>query len=158
MIPNTVTEAMNDIERLLIADACRALIYRYAYLNDERYFAGLADLFTEDAVFCRPSAPDEAIVGRAAILKSFNARPAGTATFHVCSDVLIDVDSPQRAQARSRILLLSGPRGVDGSHPEPSTLKPLLPGTFRDELTLTAGGWRFSRRMGSLWVCAAGSG
>jgi hypothetical protein len=148
---------MNDIERLLIANACRDLIYRYAYLNDERDFEGLADLFTEDAVFYRPSAPDQAITGRTAILTSFNARPTGTATFHVCSDVVIDVESPQRAQARSRILLLSGPRSVDGSHPEPSTLKPLLPGTFRDEIALTARGWKFSRRMGSLWIPVARS-
>ena len=148
---------MSDIERLLIAGACRDLIHRYAYLNDERDFEALADLFTEDAVFCRPSAPDDAIVGRAAILKSFNARPAGTATFHVCSDVLIDVDSPQRARARSRILLLSGAQGMDGSHPEPAALKPLLPGTFHDELRLTAAGWRFARRIGSLWVPAVQS-
>jgi len=143
---------MNDIERLLIVDACRALIYRYAYLNDARNFNELAELFTEDAVLCRPSAPDQAIVGRDAILQSLLARPASTATFHLCSDVLIDVDSPQRANARSRILLLSGTRAVDGKAPDPATLKPLLPGTFRDELVLTKSGWKFSRRVGRVWT------
>jgi hypothetical protein len=143
---------MNETERLLIVEACRALIYHYAYLNDERDFEALADLFTDDGVFHRPSAPDTAIVGRRAIVQALKARPPGTATFHVCSDVLVDVDSGQQARARSRILLLSGPRGAEGGHPEPTALKAPLPGTFRDELKLTPLGWKFARRMGSLWV------
>lgn len=143
---------MNDIERLLIVDACRALIHRYAYLNDARAFNELIELFTDDAVLYRPSTPDEAIVGRTAILNSLQARSASTMTFHFCTDVLIEVESPQQARARSRILLLSGTRAADGSHPDPATLKPILPGTFRDELVLTTSGWRFSRRVGRLWL------
>jgi ketosteroid isomerase-like protein len=143
---------MNDSERVLIVDACRALIHRYAYLNDARDFDQLAELFTDDAVFYRPSAPDDAIIGRDAILKSLMARPPNTITFHLCTDVLVDVESPQRARARSRILLLSGTLAADGNHPDPTTLKPLLPGTFRDELVLTASGWKFSRRIGRVWL------
>lgn len=145
---------MNDSERLLIVDACRNLIHRYAYLNDSRDFNELIELFTEDAVLYRPSAPDDAIVGRSAILSSLQARSAATVTFHLCTDVLIEVDSPTKATARSRILLLSGTRSADGSHPDPTTLKPLLPGTFHDELLLTSAGWRFSRRVGRLWLTA----
>lgn len=143
---------MTEIERLLITEACRRLIYRYAYLNDQRDFDALMDLFTDDAVFCRPSAPNEEIVGRQAIRKAFDARPPSIATFHLCSDVLVEVSSPQRAQARSRILLLSGPRGEDGSDPPPAVVKPPLPGTFQDELRLTTQGWKFARRQGSLWI------
>jgi hypothetical protein len=148
---------MNDAERLAIADACRELIHRYAYLNDEREFAAIAGLFTEDGVLCRPTAADQPIVGRAAILKALQSRPATTATFHLCTDVIIAIDSPQLARARSRILLLSGPRGADGAHPDAAAVKPPLPGTFRDELRLTPDGWKFSRRMGSLWVAARAS-
>jgi len=145
---------VNQVEHLLIVEACRGLIYRYAYLNDERNFEALAQLFTADGVLCRPSAPQVPIIGRAAILQSLQARPPGTATFHVCSDVLVEVESTQRARARSRILLLTGPRPEEAGNPEPATLKPLLPGTFRDELQLTDLGWKFSRRTGSLWVAA----
>jgi hypothetical protein len=148
---------MNETERMVIIEACRALIYRYAYLNDERDFEALADLFTDDGIFYRPSAPDTALVGREAILRALNARPPGTTTFHLCSDVLVDVDSPQQARARSRILLLSGSRGADGGHPEPATIKAPLPGTFRDELKRTPLGWKFARRMGSLWMAPAQS-
>jgi len=148
---------MNDLERLLIADSCRNLLYRYAYLNDERRFQELAALFTADGVYCRPSAPTDQIIGREAILEAYTTRPAGTATFHVCSDVIVDVDSASKARARSRMVLFSGPRGSDGSNPDLGTMKPPLVGTFRDELTLTPEGWRFSRRVGSLWIAAEGA-
>ena len=95
-------------DRLAIIEACRALIYRYGYLNDERDYEALAELFTEDAVFCRPSAPDKPITGREAILAAFKTRPTDTVTFHLVTDVLVEVDSADRARARSRILLLSG--------------------------------------------------
>ena len=145
---------MNDIEKLLIANACRDLICRYAYLNDERDFDALAKLFTPEALFYRPSAPDIPIIGRDAILKSFKARPTDVATFHICSDILIEVRDAEHASARSRILLLSGNRQVAGGIPDPAGIKPPLPGTFRDELVLTAHGWKFQKRAGSLWVTA----
>jgi len=143
---------MRESQRVLIVEACRALIYRYAYLNDERNFEAAADLFTEDAVYRRPSAPEVLIRGREAILASLRSRPAVVATFHLCSDVLVEVDSPRRARARTRLLLLAGARPPDGGTPDPATLKAPLPGTFRDELTLTAGGWKFSQRIGGLWL------
>jgi hypothetical protein len=36
-------------------------------------------------------------------------------------------------------------------------MKPPLVGTFRDELALTPEGWRFSRRVGSLWIATEGA-
>jgi ketosteroid isomerase-like protein len=139
-------------ERLAIIDACCALIYRYGYLNDERDYEALAELFTEDAVFRRPSAPDKPITGREAILAAFKARPTDTVTFHLVTDVLVEVDSADRARARSRILLLSGPRSANRAYPDVATTAPPLPGVFRDNLSLTAAGWRFSKRVGGLWL------
>ncbi|MFI4869122.1 MAG: nuclear transport factor 2 family protein [Steroidobacterales bacterium] len=143
---------MEVTERLAIIEACRALIYRYAYLNDERDYGALADLFTEDAVFCRPSAPDKPIIGRDAILASFNARPTDLVTFHMTSDVLIEVESSERARARSRILLFSSPRSPDGARPDMARTAPPLQGMLRDSLSLTAAGWKFSQRVGALWL------
>lgn len=139
---------MNDTERLSIERACMRLITQYAYLNDERNYDALVQLFAEDAVLCRPSAPDQEIVGRAAILEAFKKRPADTATFHVCSDMLIDVVDARTAHARSRILMLSTTLrdGVPGEAKTP------VPGTFRDRLQLTEEGWKFAERRGSFWV------
>lgn len=142
----------NDIERLLIVDACRQLIHRYAFLNDARDYTALVELFTVDAELRRPSAPEQPIVGRDAILAAFQGRPATAATFHLCTDVLVDVLSPTTARARSRILLLSGSRPEGGGVPDAASMKPVLPGTFSDELVLGADGWKFSKRSGALWM------
>ena len=143
---------MNETEQLLALEACRNLIHRYAYLNDERDFAAIAAMFTEDGVLYRPSAPDKPIHGRSAILAALQTRPATTATFHVCTDVLVEVLSASHATARSRILMLAGERATGATVPEATTVKPPLPGTFEDELVLTAEGWKFASRKGGLWV------
>ncbi|MBB5393780.1 SnoaL-like protein [Herbaspirillum sp. SJZ130] len=141
---------MDDNDRAAIERACMRLIAQYAYLNDERRFEELAQLFTEDAVLYRPSAPEQAIVGRAQILAAFSRRPADTATFHCCSDVLVEVEHAGAACARSRILMLSAPR----EHGEvmAGAARPPVPGVFDDRFALTADGWKFAQRRGSFWI------
>ena len=136
-----------------IRRACAELIVRYAYLNDERRFDELAALFTEDAVLFRPSAPGQPIEGRAAILAALGKRPPETVTFHVTSDVVVEVDGPAAARCRSRILMMSGTRSPEGG--APTDVRPPVPGVFIDQLRLTADGWRFASRRGSLWLADA---
>ncbi len=143
---------MTELERLSIIEACRTLIHHYAYLNDERDYDALVDLFTEDAQLYRPSKPHDALTGRAAILKAFQSRPEDAITFHLVTDVIIDVVSTTQARARSRILLLQGTRGEQPGVPDPASVKPVLPGVFQDELVLTATGWKFAKRAGRLWI------
>jgi ketosteroid isomerase-like protein len=146
MAVSTNSDPLGTAERDLIERACARLVAAYGYLNDERDFDALADLFTEDAVLYRPAAPSTPIVGRDAIGAAFAARPASRATFHVCTDILIDVEDGDHAVGRSRILLLSGPQPAEGGVAAP------LPGTFRDRFRLTAHGWKFCERRGALWL------
>jgi hypothetical protein len=139
---------MDDIS---IRQACTDLIVRYAWLNDERRFEELAAMFTEDARLYRPSAPEQAIEGRAAILEAFRKRPLEAITFHVTSDVLVEVQGAERAQARSRILLLSATRPQEAGA-LPLEVKAPVPGVFRDSFALTAEGWKFSERRGMFWI------
>lgn len=138
-------------EDYLVKQACADLVARYAYLNDERRFEELAALFTEDAVLCRPSAPDQPIGGRAAILAAFRKRPPDALTFHVCSDILVEVQDARTAHARSRILLLSATRPADGLLAGVAAGVP-VPGVFRDRFALTDAGWRFAERRGMFWI------
>jgi len=135
----------------LIRQACTDLIVRYAYLNDERRYDELVSLFTEDAVLYRPSAPEQGISGRPAILAAFRKRPADSMTFHVTSDILVEVQDEENAQARSRILLLSGTRPQDGSA-LPLDARAPVPGVFRDRFVLTPQGWKFAERRGMFWI------
>jgi ketosteroid isomerase-like protein len=135
-----------------IKSDCADLIVRYAYLNDERRFDELAALFTEDAVLFRPSAPEQPVAGRQAILAALCKRPPETATFHVTSDVQVEVDSATTARCRSRILMMSGTRSPEGG--APTDVRAPVPGVFVDVLRLTVDGWRFVSRRGSLWLPA----
>jgi len=132
-------------EDLLLHQACADLVARYAWLNDERRYEQLADLFLDDAVLYRPSAPDQAIAGRAAILEAFRKRPATTMTFHVTSDVLVERQDGDTVHVRSRMLMFSRVEGEGGAR-APVT------GTFDDILKLTQGGWKIAQRRGALAI------
>jgi hypothetical protein len=84
----------------------------------------------------RPTAPDVFIQGRSAILDAFLARPPRK-TRHVCSNVVIEVDSAEAARGTSAMVLFT-----DGVPP--------IIGSFHDRFVLTPDGWRFAERRGSL--------
>lgn len=128
-------------DRLAIEWQCARLVAEYANLNDEARWDDVAALYAEDGWMTRPTAPDDRIAGRAAILAAFTARPPRT-TRHVCSNVVIDVESPTTARGRSAMLLFIGPDA------------PIV-GSFDDRFVLTSEGWRFAARRGSLTFPAA---
>ena len=137
---------MTDDERRAIEADCERLIKRYVNLNDAQDWPAVAALYTEDAVFRRPSGGD-AIVGREAILASLLARPPRVQR-HVIANVVVDVEDEDHARAFSVIVLYQGdplPAGL----PAMSASSPLV-GTFADQLVRTRDGWRFAERLGAL--------
>lgn len=139
---------MTDDERRSIEHDCERLIKRYVNLNDAQDWAAVAELYTEDARFARPSRPGEFIEGRAAIFASFLARPP-RAQRHVIANVEVDVEGPSSARAFSVIVLYQGDPAPPGDLPGMSADSPLV-GTFTDRLVLTDEGWRFAERVGGL--------
>ena len=137
---------MTDDERRAIEADCERLIKRYVNLNDAQDWPAVAALYTEDAVFKRPSG-GEAIVGREAILASFLARPARVQR-HVIANVVVEVEDADHARAFCAILLYQGDP-VDEGLPAMSANSPLV-GTFTDRLVRTSEGWRFAERAGGL--------
>lgn len=127
---------MTEDQRRAIEADCARLIALYANLNDEARWEDVAALYTDDGLMTRPTAPDAPIVGRAAILAAFQARPPRK-TRHVCSNVVIDVEDHASARGTSAMVLFT-----KGGVP--------LAGSFHDRFVLTADGWRFAERRGSL--------
>ena len=127
---------MTPDERRAAEADCARLIALYANLNDDAQWDEVAVLYAEDGVMFRPTAPAAGVEGREAILAAFKARPPRT-TRHVCSNVVIDVESPTTARGTSAMLLFTG----EGA--------PLV-GSFHDRFVLTAEGWRFAERRDSL--------
>ena len=128
---------MTDDERRAIEWECTRLINLYANLNDEARWEEVAALYAEDGLMTRPTAPDAPIVGRAALLAAFLARPPRTSQ-HVVGNIVVEVESEDAASAKSAILLFTSKDG------------PPLAGTYRDRFVRTPEGWRFSERRGAL--------
>ena len=128
----------HDIGRLLVD---------YVALNDARRWVELASLFVTDGEMVRPSAPDQPIVGREAILASLQARPADRRMRHVCANVQVSVLSATAATATSTYVIYAGTLQGDDSLPVLDASPPVLC-EFQDRLVLTGDGWRFTRRHG----------
>jgi hypothetical protein len=128
--------------------AIAELITRYAALSDAGNWDALTQLYTADGRMSRPIAPDDFISGRTAILAAFRSRPR-RASRHLVANILVTLESAERAQASSQILLFTGSAADDGGLPIQSGAPPLL-GTYADVLVKTASGWHFAERRGSL--------
>lgn len=135
---------MSPLDRLLAEHEIAGVITRYAMLNDDGDHDGVANLFTSDGQFVRPSGGDP-IVGRAAILASYQGRPPRISR-HLITNIVVDVVSEDAATARSTIVLYTA---APGALPADAN-KPALLGGFRDRLVRTADGWRFAAREGFL--------
>jgi ketosteroid isomerase-like protein len=143
---------MDDTHAWMAKAAIAELITRYAALSDAGDWDGVAALYTDDGRMSRPTAPDDFIDGRAAILAAFRSRPP-RAQRHIIANVLVTLDSDSEARASSQILLFTGVSEAGGP-PVQSTTPPLV-GTYRDRLTRILDGWRFVERRGSLDFRAA---
>jgi hypothetical protein len=142
-----MTDGLSEEARRAIEADCERLIKRYVNLNDAQDWEAVAALYTEDAVFRRPSGGDP-IEGRAAIHAGFLARPP-RAQRHVIANVVVEVEDETHARAFSVILLYMGDAVEGGGLPVQDPKSPLI-GTFTDRLVRTAEGWRFAERVGSL--------
>lgn len=137
-------------EHFLIVQQCTHLCARFAHVNDGRDFDALAALFTEDAVFARPSAPDQLIRGRAAIDAQFRARPANKRTRHFCANTFVTVISATEAKAHTYVKLYTAAEPETKGAIAPADAKQII-GAYDDTIVRDSDGvWRFKERIGSL--------
>lgn len=137
--------SFDPLETIQAEQAIERLIRRFALLNDAGDFDGLAEMFTEDGSFARPTAPDQPVQGREAILQAFQSRPPRI-TRHLVNNVVVELQSADEATAVSYIVLYTAPPGTLPAVADPT----VLVGAFRDRLRREAGRWLFVERRGSL--------
>ena len=127
---------MDALETRLAEREIERMIVDYAAANDAGDWEAVAATYVEDGRMSRPTAPDDFIAGRAAILAAFKARAPRT-TRHIVANIRVNV-SGDTANATSQILLFT----AAGAAP--------LVGSYHDKLVSTPEGWRFTERRGSL--------
>lgn len=138
--------ALSETVRMAAEHACERLIREFAYHNDAGDYERSAACFTEDGSFARPTDPANPVRGRAAIRDFFRDRPPRISR-HLLLNTLVDVVSEDQAQARSYVLLFTGPSG--GALPAPADPVQLV-GDFQDRLRRVDGRWLLEERRGSV--------
>jgi ketosteroid isomerase-like protein len=144
--------ALTSIERAAIAWECERLIHLYGMLNDAGDFQAMAEMFTDDGVFARPSQGDVLIRGKAAILAAYTSRPPRF-TRHMITSVVVTVEDEHNARGHSYLSLHTG----QSSEGFPRPAEPVyLIGDFKDRFVHRDGAWKFSERLGSLALKVGG--
>jgi ketosteroid isomerase-like protein len=133
---------MTDIT---IERACERLVLDFAYFSDRQDYEALAALFTLDGTMVRPAG--DPLVGRAAIIKAYQSRPADRITRHICSNIRITVESAERASGISYAVVYSANAGEPPEAHFGLKAGPRhLIGEFEDEFVRTDEGWRIAAR------------
>jgi hypothetical protein len=141
---------MDRMQFLEIELACTRLINQFAVFNDAGRFQELVELFTPDARYARPIAPDAFITGKADILASFEARPQDRVGRHLITNVLIDVQDATRATGFCYVTLYSGNTAHKAEKFGLQAQSSQFIGEYADRFVLTPQGWKFAERKGCI--------
>jgi hypothetical protein len=133
-----------------IEQSCSKLVNQFAVYNDLGRYEEVADLFTDDGRYARPTDPASFVEGKANLLAAFKARPHDKLVRHLVSNVLIEVTSATTAKGFSYVTQYSGntsnPAATHGWQANPSQLV----GEYVDDYELTPTGWKIRQRSGKL--------
>ncbi|HVW41980.1 MAG TPA: nuclear transport factor 2 family protein [Amycolatopsis sp.] len=138
---------MEEVERLLAEQACRRVILEYARRVDSGRASAVAELFTLDGVW--EGADGRVMRGRDEIRDAFLRREklVRRTSRHVCTNVLVDVETEHRAVAVSYLINYRHD-ARDGVPPEPAPAQlPKFMGEYHDRLVRTRDdGWLIAHR------------
>lgn len=134
-----------ETEKDAIERACRRLVLESAAANDRGDYAAYGELFTAGGVLRRPSG--DPLRGREAIVRSYEARAQDRITRHLCSNVLIHVESARAAHGTTYVVLYSADASAEpDGHFGRACAPRVLIGEFEDRFERTESGWRIAER------------
>jgi 3-phenylpropionate/cinnamic acid dioxygenase small subunit len=121
---------------------CAEISVAFANYVDAFNYDKLVTLFTKDGVLDRRGV--DMVEGVDAIKKTMNARDPMVRTRHVCTNILVDVQSKSRASGVTYFTLFRG-RQSDSEQTLPLD-GPAFVGEYHDEFHFTPQGWKIARR------------
>ncbi|WP_129839357.1 nuclear transport factor 2 family protein [Streptomyces sp. RFCAC02] len=134
---------LSALDRLLAERACERVVLDFVRRLDLGEPASVAGLFTPDGVWEWPGG-DRYVAGRAALRTYFGARPADRLSRRLCTNVLVDVESPSTASATTYFVTYRLDGRTDGALPPPP--HPANIGHYEDRFEQTGDGWLLTRR------------
>jgi hypothetical protein len=125
---------MEPVARLVAIQEISDLIGRYCMLFDDEDWAGLDELWTDDAAFV---VEDQAFEGRAVLMEFLShCLPSGYRTKHMISRPVVEIgDDGTTATARTDVVWIA------------ANFENTILGRYEDDLVCDARGWRFRRRV-----------
>lgn len=135
-------------EQLLISRQCEQLVIAAADFADRQEFVAMAELFTEDAKLSRPTS-DTPLVGRQAILESYQSRPASRLTRHICTNFKITIEDQDHARVHCYAVVYAGDTNQESSGAFGVEASQQLIGEFDDQCVRTEQGWKIAHRNAS---------
>src|SRR5690606_2051463 len=125
---------MDALERLVAIQEISDLIGRYCMCFDDEDWAGLHELWTDDAAFV---VEDQAFEGREVLMEFLSTcLPKGYRSKHMIARPLVELaPSGDRATARTDVVWIA------------ANFENTIVGRYEDELVRDERGWRFKRRV-----------
>jgi hypothetical protein len=151
-----MSDVISVAERIEIERACERVVLAYSRALDLGDMNAAADFFAENGSLARPMTPDQVVVGREAVRASLLTRPKTLLTKHLATNVLIHVESRDRATGISYLTMIATTPGIDAKPPFLSP-GPIYFGEFKDRFVLENGTWKFHERRGSIQMKFAGA-
>ena len=127
---------------------CYNLVVDCAQIIDESRYDDLAQIFTEDGIFARPTVPDEPMTGRETIIGNFKKRPPTLVGQHLVLNIRVRLTGPDTAEGTSSIMLYLSNTEVPYENGKGRKANGPLCGVYKDVYVRTAQGWRIRDRRG----------
>ncbi len=148
-------EVISRADRIDIERACEQLVLTYSRALDLGDMNAAADCFAEGGSMARPMTPDQVVRGRDAIRASLLTRPKTLLTKHLATNIMIQVESREKAAGLSYLTMIATTPAAEHKPPFLSQ-GPIYFGEFRDRFVLENGVWKFEERRGSIQMKFAG--
>jgi len=138
-----MADERDALTTLLAERACERLLIEFVRRLDLGDPGSVADLFTPGGIWEWPAGA-RTIRGRDELRSYFASRPADRMSRRLCTNILVEVDSPTRARATSYLVTyrVDGYSGAMVPPPAPANV-----GHYEDAFECHDGTWLLARRV-----------
>src|SRR5690606_18721620 len=98
-------ESLTEQQKALIEHACARVVLESVAANDRHDYEAFASFFSTAGLLHRPAG--DPLCGHEQIVASYRMRPRSRITRHICSNIVIHVDSAESAHGITYVVLYS---------------------------------------------------